>query len=269
MVHGLITQFNTRIIVSGNVIEKYTYQYPVARGFAGKRTGRAGADGTSQETKDENRRKTANRARTTVRRMVNANPQLRKFLTLTYAENMTDIKTARYDFDKFVKRVKTRHADFQYICVIEFQERGAIHFHLLCNLPYVDVNDLACNVWGQGFIRLNRIDNVDNVGAYVTKYMTKDGMDGRLVGKKCYTMSKGLNEPITVVDEDEIQAVEENVENVERVYSTEFESDYFGRITYTQIICSAPVVVERKPKGLLERIKAKIGLKSCMLLCSA
>ncbi len=264
--HGVLTQFNTRVIVSGNVVEKYVYQYPVAHGFAGKRKGRANASMTTDETKTENRKKTAIRARATVRRMVNANPHLNKFLTLTYAENVTDIDRARYDFDKFVKRVKTRFSAFQYICIPEFQKRGAVHFHLLCNLPYVNVDELAREVWGHGFIRINRIDHVDNVGAYVTKYMTKDSIDERLTGKKCYTMSKGLNEPQTLTDEEDIQAVEENLENVSRVYSTEFESDYYGKVVYTQIVCRAPVAVPRKRCGLLERVKACFALKKPLQL---
>lgn len=250
-----LRQYNTRVIVSGNVVEKYVYENPVARGFARRRQGgRARALFTSQEIKDDNRKKVASRARARVRRMANANPQLNKFLTLTYAENKTDISACRYDFDKFVKRMKTRYSDFQYICVIEFQKRGAVHFHLLCNLPYVNVNELAMNVWKQGFIKLNRIDNVDNVGAYVTKYMTKEDMDDRLIGKKCYTMSKGLNEPVTLTDEEEIELLEESLEGVKRIHSAEFVSDYYGTITYTQVVCSAPVPVKRKRKGLFDSL---------------
>jgi S-adenosylmethionine:tRNA-ribosyltransferase-isomerase (queuine synthetase) len=94
---------------------------------------------------------------------------------------------------------------------VEFQKRGAIHFHMLCNLPYVDVNELA-KVWKNGFIKLNRLDNVDNVGAYITKYMTKDNVDARLIGKKCYTMSKGLNEPRGYTNEADIEQVLEELD---------------------------------------------------------
>lgn len=190
----MIKLFNKRVICSGNVLEIYDYEKSVGKGFQAFRKGRANALYTSDEVKADNRGKIAQRARQTVRRYANANPQLNKFLTLTFAENITDLDYARYEFDKFIKRVKTRYATFQYIVVVEFQKRGSVHFHLLCNLPYIKVNKFA-SVWKHGFIKINKLDNVDNVGAYITKYMTKDNIDERLVGRKCYSMSKGLNEP--------------------------------------------------------------------------
>lgn len=257
--------YKRRLIRSGNVIELYDYEKPVIRDSGGVRRGRANQAFTSKETKLENRSKTANRARAKVRRTINANPQLNKFLTLTFAENVTDIDFARTAFGCYIKRLNRKYQGFQYVCVIEFQERGAVHFHLLCNLPYVDVNALA-RVWGHGFIKLNRIDNVDNVGAYVTKYMTKENMDERLIGRRSYSMSRGLNAPQVYTDEKQIEAELESLENVERVQTSTYESEHYGTVRYTQIICRreqessqkqpirskhgvqgrAPVIVERK-----------------------
>lgn len=237
-----LTPYNRLLIHSGNVIELYEYEMPVLRGGTFSRKGRANAPFTSDETKRDNRNKTAARGRTHVRRVVNANPQLNKFLTLTYAENMTDIDRSRKELDNFFKRLKRQFPRFAYVCVIEFQKRGAVHFHLLCNLPFVDVKALA-EVWGHGFIKLNRIDNVDNVGAYVTKYMTKENMDERLIGYRSYSMSRGLNQPQEYTTEEEIEEALAAVENVKRVYTAEFESEYYGTIRYTQIIC------ERQPQS--------------------
>lgn len=49
-----------------------------------------------------------------------------------------------------------------------------------------------------GFVQVNRIDHVDNVGAYVVKYMLKDTEDPRLMGENAYLHSRGLNEPYEV-----------------------------------------------------------------------
>ena len=240
-----IKQFNKRMIIAGNVIEIYEYEKPIFKGFEKKRVGRRNSLNTSEEVKAHNRGKTAQRGRAKVRRMVNANPQLNKFLTLTYAKNVTDLDTAWKDYDLFVKRIKTRFDHFQYVIVVEFQERGAIHFHLLCNLPYVDVNELR-EIWGKGFVKINRIDDVDNVGAYITKYMTKENADSRLIGRKCYSMSRDLKQPDVYTKDEEIDEVLESLENVKRTHSTEFESEYYGVITYTQVVCSAPIVTARK-----------------------
>ena len=241
---NLLKQFNKKLIVSGNILEIYEYEKPVAKGFEKKRAGRANSLFTSSEIKAENRKKTAQRARTTVRRYANANPQLNKFFTLTFAENQQNLDFAHYELDKFIKRLKTRFKGFQFINVVEFQKRGAIHFHLLCNLPYVPVNELE-NIWKQGFVRINRIDNVDNVGAYITKYMTKDNVDERLVERKCYSMSKNLCSPDEYTKMDDIDEILDNLENVSRVHTSEFESEYYGIVRYTQIVCTTP---PQKPK---------------------
>lgn len=256
--------YHRRLIRSGNVVEVYDYEKPVFEGSQNARKGRANEAYTSAETKRENRAKTASRARATVRRMVNANPQLNKFLTLTFAENVTDITRAHYELEKFIKRLKTRCEGFQYLYVIEFQKRGAVHFHLLCNLPYIDVNALA-KVWGNGFVKLNRIDKCDNVGAYVTKYMTKDSIDDRLAGRRCYCMSRDLCKPVELTDE---QAIEEELaalEDVLRVRTATFESDYYGTITYTQVVCKRAISPQsgeaRKKNGRYDRKPPQKGLQ--------
>ena len=249
-----ITQFKRRMIVAGNVIEIYEYEKPICKGFAKRKVGRGNSLHTSQEVKAHNREKTAQRARAVVRRTANANPQLKKFLTLTYAENMTDLTKARMDLDKFVKRVKTRYKEFQYIAVVEFQTRGAIHFHLLCNLPFVDVNDLA-TVWRYGFIKINKIDNVDNVGAYITKYMTKENLDNRLIGRKCYSMSKDLNKADIYTKEEDIEEVLECLDNVKRTHSAEFSTEYYGVVTYTQIVCTSAIRAPRQRRSSFRRRK--------------
>lgn len=253
------TKFNRRLIVSGKVIEYFEYERLVVRCPEKERVGRRNAAYTSAKIKADNREKTAQRAKQTVRRTINANPQLNKFLTLTFAENVKDLSKARYEFDKFIKRLKTRYEEIKYINVVEFQKRGAVHFHLLCNLPYVDVNEVA-QIWQNGFIKINRIENVDNVGAYVTKYMTKGNIDERLIGRKCYSMSKGLNEPNEYIHTEEIDEILENIEDVKRVYTNEFKSEYYGAVRYTQVICESP------PKKPLFRLFRRLRARGCIPL---
>ena len=252
-----LTPYNRLLIQSGNVIELYEYEKPVLRGGSFSRKGRTNAPYTSDETKRDNRTKTATRARRHVRRVINANPQLNKFLTLTHAENMTDIDLAHKGLDIFLKRVKRLFPRFAYVCVTEFQKRGAVHFHLLCNLPFVDVKVLE-KIWGHGFIKLNRIDNVDNVGAYVTKYMTKESMDERLIGYRSHSMSRGLNQPQEVTNEEQINEALETLADVLRVVTSEYESEYYGTVHYTQIICrreapSSQEVASRRQHGVQGR----------------
>jgi hypothetical protein len=99
-------------------------------------------------------------------------------ITLTYAENMTDPKRLYKDFDKFKKRFKRyyKESTFDYVCVVEPQERGAWHCHLLCRFNNIDKiylkNEDVRKLWGNGFVKIQSLNGVDNIGAYLTAYLT-------------------------------------------------------------------------------------------------
>ena len=121
-----------------------------------------------------------------------------RWCTLTYAENMTDPKRLYTDFEKFNKRFQyyckqKGYSKPEYIVMMEPQGRGAWHAHLLYiwqdqKAPYI-ANQEFREMWGHGFVRIKKLDNVDNVGAYLTAYlgdMEIDEMDiSKAVGKQC------------------------------------------------------------------------------------
>lgn len=98
------------------------------------------------------------------------------WITLTYAENMTDTKRLYEDFKKFFMRLRYRYSDYQleYIVAMEPQARGAWHAHLLLlfdkKAPFIP-NKFLAEIWGHGFVKVNVLKNVDNVGAYLTAYL--------------------------------------------------------------------------------------------------
>lgn len=102
-----------------------------------------------------------------------------RWCTLTYAENMQDTKRLYKDFEKFNKRLKyycskKNFEKYEYIAVAEPQGRGAWHMHLLLiwnsKAPYIPNEDFGF-LWGHGFVRIGKLDDVDNVGAYLTAYL--------------------------------------------------------------------------------------------------
>ena len=102
-----------------------------------------------------------------------------RWITLTYAENMTDTKRLYDDFRKFNMRFqyyceKHGYGKAEYIVMMEPQGRGAWHCHLLYiwqhNAPYIPNQELA-ELWQQGFVKIKKLDDVDNVGAYLTAYL--------------------------------------------------------------------------------------------------
>lgn len=229
-----------KLVISGNIAELYEYQYPLIKDISRNKKGRANSNFTDERTKAENRKKTQYRARKEVTRLINSNAfLLNKFVTLTFAENLTDIKKANRLFKTFIQRFnyhlkKKNSTKLKYIAVIEFQKRGAIHYHLLCNAPYIQ-NSILNDIWGNGFVRINKIDNVDNVGAYVTKYMNKDLSDERLQGQKCYLTSKNLHKSIKITDDNMISQLLPHFD-IKREYKTNYTTEYNGDVVYTQYV---------------------------------
>lgn len=238
LVSGL-SVFDGKIVKSGDILEIYKYEKGVFTGSTGSR----GRNGQGKD-KERNRELVISRARREIRRIINANVnawgEKPKFLTLTFAENVQDLETANYEFGKFLKRLnyacyKTKKHSFKYTCVVEFQERGAIHYHVIFyNLPYIE-SSLLAYFWRQGFIKINAIDDVTNVGAYVCKYLTKANDDDRLRGKKCYFNSRGLVKPVEFyLDYDDLERYKEKLPQEALVYEAEFKNEYVGTIKYEQ-----------------------------------
>ena len=103
-----------------------------------------------------------------------------RWITLTYAENMTDTRRLYKDFQKFNQRFQyyceiSNYGKAEYIVAVEPQQRGAWHMHLLYiwqeKAPFIPNSKLS-EIWGHGFVKITKIDNVDNVGAYLTAYLT-------------------------------------------------------------------------------------------------
>ena len=117
-----------------------------------------------------------------LRDIINANltdPKKALWVTLTYAENMTDTKRLYADYHAFWKRFrryleKHGHPPTEGIVACEPQGRGAWHLHCLylfpCKAPYIPNADMAW-LWGWGYTKTKGLKGVDNIGLYLTAYM--------------------------------------------------------------------------------------------------
>lgn len=91
-------------------------------------------------------------------------------IVLTYCYNESDYTKAAKDFSRFWARFSYHHSNCEYIRILEPQQSGRWHIHLLvkkidgCAL-YVDYNQLR-DQWGLGSIRVSRLPSSDNFGAY-------------------------------------------------------------------------------------------------------
>lgn len=111
------------------------------------------------------------------RDMINTNctePLNCKFITLTYKDNMTDVNKLRYDTGNFNKRLREAIGPYEYITAAEPQGRGAWHNHMLLindhRMSYLHYNTVSA-AWQQGNVYVESIDNISNVGAYLSSYL--------------------------------------------------------------------------------------------------
>jgi hypothetical protein len=229
-----------KIIVSGDVAEVYEYENAIIKGFKSN-GGRHHQFDTSDENKVINRDRVLSKAQKEIRRIVNSNfnqwGQTTKFLTLTFSENVTDIDKANYEFKKFRQRLEYRYnIKLKYTVVPELQKRGAVHYHLvLYNLPFVPIREIQ-EIWSNGITHIEKIEQVDNVGAYICKYLTKETANS-FKGKKCYFNSRGLKKSKEIRNEKEVDKYCEYLSTSKRLkYQYSFTNDYTGKIQYKQYI---------------------------------
>lgn len=144
--------------------------------------------------------------RNQIRRLVNCNVAQygyeATFLTFTYKKNQGEVSQGWRDWHMFMRKLRSRFGAVKALTVLEFQERGAVHFHcIFFNLPpEVEKEERhtrgIAELWGHGFVDIERIRSASNAGAYVCKYLNASATDPRLRGKKFYSCTRGLLRPI-------------------------------------------------------------------------
>ena len=155
-----------------------------------------------------------------LRRIINLNftgNNSEKFITLTYDREMTDYKKANKDFNKFWSLFKYRYPNCEYIRILEPQENGNWHLHILIkdtqtrNL-YISQENIK-SIWGKGGVWVENLPFADNFGAYFSVQFStikKDDETSKAFQKgsrikfyppnfKFYTCSKGIKKPEAII----------------------------------------------------------------------
>lgn len=243
-------RIHKKVIVSGPMVEIYEYEDGISVGWTSNKEVESEVENEEdsdevKEGSEENRLRSLRRARLQLIRVVNSNfgfygrDFTAKFLTLTFREHVTDLNTANKLFGLFIKRLNYRLfgskcANIRYTVVPEFTKRGRVHYHvILYNIPYVKA-DVLQQIWQHGYIKINKINNIDNIGAYIAKYMSKSFDDRRMKGQKCYFNSKGLRRPLEITDKKSAETVEKSLPESCKVYEAEYYNEYTGKVRYRQ-----------------------------------
>jgi len=149
------------------------------------------------------------------------------FITLTLSNNENCEKRTEIDinnigqanrlFNIWVTQIRRKYPNFVYICVPEYQKRGAVHYHLLSNLRcgveiparepiqtyntqkkrYYNLEYYDIPFWNYGYstaFDIKKTDDNFNLALYITKYLYKD-IDNRLFGRQKVLRSKDLRKP--------------------------------------------------------------------------
>lgn len=87
------------------------------------------SDAEKEDKARENHARAVRRARQQVRYRVKA-LKATHLLTLTYRDCMIDKAQLKGDWQRFVRLVRARYPDWQYVAVPELQDRGAYHLHI-------------------------------------------------------------------------------------------------------------------------------------------
>jgi len=213
----------TKLIRYADIIELYQYEHEIRPRHVGRRSKLSntrkvqsvdpnGEDCIRQRQQSRQKRQdNARRVAMVFRRLVSANLGERPypiFVSLTYADVVTDIGRAYKDFISFIRCLRREHKDsiLKYVAVPEFQKRGAIHFHALIwglNSEMVASTErrtrMVGKAWGQGFADVISTDGDPKISSYLAKYMVKSFTDDRFFGKKAYTASRNIKRPTVEV----------------------------------------------------------------------
>lgn len=218
----------------GDILEEYTYEKPVL----------VGEPSISQYFEKKNRVPrdrtdfSIARTRKQIRRLVNSNPTMDKFLTLTFAENVTDLKQANYEFKKFKQKLERKiGSGLKYIAVPEFQQRGAVHYHLMLDMPYLHWKELSA-LWGHGRIQIEQIRKRGRAGAYLSKYLRKAEKDNgeakfdvRYYCQKAYFFSRGLLEKSVQLVDNFLLLAKSTYSKIKLMQEYQYSSMVHGNVT--------------------------------------
>lgn len=249
-----------KMIKSGHMLEIYQYGRPIRLG-AKMAKAHLGLKRTRKPLTSEDILKfSANRAKKMIQRLIYANSFLwfKKnghayrpvTLTLTFAENIQDLKRANYEFTKFIRRLNyetnkierredLKQSNLKYLAVFEQQKRGAIHYHcIFFNMPFINrIYDRLADIWGHGRFNvdgknkgLRKVKNqhkLQKVSSYFIKYIQKSVLKKTFFRQKKYITSKGLLKPKESYSDEIIEMIERRLpeETLLYKYNGELENN--------------------------------------------
>lgn len=170
---------------------------------------------TNKESKEHRRKRYLNDDRNNIIRLIKCNPDMRTFITLTFAKE-TDYKESKKYLNNFFTKLRKCYKGLKYLWVLEYGDKNnRLHYHLLCNIP-INIKlstskqrkteahkkleqEFKSKYWKYGFVDIRCLaqEKNTNIALYVSTYIVKSLGNKDLEGFRVFGYSnKTLNKPI-------------------------------------------------------------------------
>lgn len=233
-----------KYILSGTQLEHYEYE-KIPKGKQYRSKARKNRLSEAERISFIRRSDNIKRLRKDFVRLIRANlvrAQPPALLTLTVVDSVS-FETSVVWFNVFAKRLRRKFStrELVYIAVPEWQQRGAIHYHVLIwGLPDETIKkerDTRClqSLWLRGFVDCVATDGHPKIAAYLGKYMQKALHDKRLLGKRAYNASRNVMRPLSTRSYATVDAVmthEGYIQDEKPLQILEMDTVWCGRIIY-------------------------------------
>ena len=121
--------YRQKLIKSGDLLEIYSYEQAIRINHKRKKRRKTKKEKPEENELDKKIRSdfSLRRTRANIVRLVNSNPELKVFITLTFDDkksddgSFTDISKCNLIFSNFIKRLKRYYPELLYLAVPEFQ----------------------------------------------------------------------------------------------------------------------------------------------------
>lgn len=238
--HKKIGFTKNKLIKSGEMFEVYVYEKAVRYGSTGKK--RVSTQRKKSSRSEEHRARNIVRAGFTLKRLAFLNfSENDKFITLTFNnEQIFDINNLREClpfYQKFLRRLRIKYKKLKFITVPEFQKRGAVHYHVLCNIPNVYQEEMH-KLWPYGFSKVLAVESTTHLAFYLSKYLRKRFDDPRKQGHRLFYTSRGLERP-KILYGPYAEAITNKLKrdhSNDVQYETNYETEHNGTVEYKQFV---------------------------------
>jgi len=194
-------------MVAGSFLETFEFQIPVDRNPRPiKIRIRKPPELCTEEYLKELAEASDHRAISRIRSLIcgNFDMEFVKFITLTFAPdlpfNTQNLKICNEKKKTFIKKVQKIYGNFKYLIVPEYQQRGAVHYHIIADLPILGLQWLE-KTWGYGRTQIRAWQNKRDIDSYhyltksLTRYVSKTFKNHEFKGLRRFYASNNLIKP--------------------------------------------------------------------------